>query len=51
MPYVTVFPTQSAIQAPPICFDLTNLHLLHKTDNVCLIVTQVAVLQDGAMCM
>ena len=51
MPYATVFPTQSAIQVPPICLDLTTLHVLHKTDNICLIVTQVAFLQDGAMWM
>jgi hypothetical protein len=51
MPYVAVFATQSAIQAPLICLDLTTLHDLHKTDNMCLIVTQVAFLQDGAMWM
>jgi hypothetical protein len=50
MPYATAFHTQSAIQAPQICLDLTTLHVLHKTGNICLIVTQVAFLQDGAMC-
>ena len=51
MPFATVFPTQSAIQAPPNCLDLTTLHVLHKIDNMGLIiVTQVAYLQDGAMC-